>query len=154
MSEQKDDKFDGILLWEIQLLQHYDKFKRFFLNNGEHIDLYNLLIGEEYKMCEHYHVKIVKYSDLNSSLIFTQNQENFEELIEMLGECCQFRDETPARKEESLEDFDTERGLLNNSLQLPEDKTGEPDVSVEDVEANQVPHSLSKSKHITKPVSF
>ena len=29
MSEQKDDKFDGILLWEIQLLQHYDKFKRF-----------------------------------------------------------------------------------------------------------------------------
>jgi hypothetical protein len=70
----------------------------------------------------------------------------------VLGECCQFKDETPPKNQESEEDFDTERGLLNNSLPLPEDKTGEPDVSLEDVEANQVPDSLSKSKNYPKPV--
>ena len=73
MSQNSENigKFDGILLWEIQLLQNYDKFKRFLLENGEHIDMYNLLIGEQYKMCEHYHIKVVKYSAFNSSLIFT-----------------------------------------------------------------------------------
>ena len=63
----RNSKFNPIILWEIKLLQNFDKFINYEINENKNIEFYNIKLLKHQANDEYYYVKFITGMKVNDS---------------------------------------------------------------------------------------